>query len=129
VSTLTIPDTDILIGAAQRIGQALDCLNRIEQQSGLAISIITQMGLFVGCRDKTEQENTERCLQRFQVLKLDVQISGLAVSLLRQYRLSDGLRIPHTLIAATAIAWNHPLISKNQRDYRFIRKLQLLPYP
>jgi predicted nucleic acid-binding protein len=63
------------------------------------------------------------------VLKLNEQISDAAVDLLRQYRLSHGLAIPDALIAATAIVLNRPLISKNQRDYRFISRLQLLPYP
>jgi predicted nucleic acid-binding protein len=37
--------------------------------------------------------------------------------------------IPDALIAATAMSVNQPFISKNQRDYRFISGLQLLPYP
>jgi predicted nucleic acid-binding protein len=32
-------------------------------------------------------------------------------------------------ITATSITLNLPLITKNQRDYRFIAGLQLLPYP
>jgi predicted nucleic acid-binding protein len=32
-------------------------------------------------------------------------------------------------IAATAVTWDMPLISKNQRDYKFISGLELLPYP
>lgn len=66
MNTLTIVDTDILIDAGQDVREAVECLADIEQQSTLAISIITQMEL---------------------------------------------------------------LISKNQRDYRFIHGLQLLPYP
>jgi len=48
---------------------------------------------------------------------------------LRSYRLSHGLVIPDSLIAATAIVLNYPFITKNQRDYRFIQGLNLLPYP
>jgi hypothetical protein len=33
------------------------------------------------------------------------------------------------MIAATAMTLGLPLISKNQRDFRFIGGLQLLPYP
>lgn len=33
------------------------------------------------------------------------------------------------LVAATALTQGVPLVSKNQRDYRFIPDLQLLPYP
>lgn len=129
MNTLTIVDTDILIDAGQSVREAVECLADIEQQSTLAISIITQMELVVGCRNKTEQRHIEQFLHRFQVLKLTEQVSDTAVGLLRQYRLSHGLAIPDALIAASAMALNQPLISKNQRDYRFIRGLQLLPYP
>lgn len=129
VSALVVVDTDILIDAARQVGEAIDCLDRMEKQSALAISAITQMELFAGCRNKSELHNTERFLQRFQALKLNEQISDTAIDLLRQYRLSHGLMIPDALIAATAIALNQPFISKNQRDYQFISGLQLLPYP
>ncbi len=129
MNALTIVDTDVLIDAASQISKAIDCLNGFEQNSMLAISVITQMELFVGCRNKTELGNTKRFLQRFQVLKLSEQISDKAIGLLLQYRLSHGLAIPDALIAATAITFNQPFISKNQRDYSFISGLQLLPYP
>ncbi|MCK4619964.1 MAG: type II toxin-antitoxin system VapC family toxin [Desulfobacterales bacterium] len=120
MNALTIVDTDVLIDAALQINKAIDCLDGLEQNSMLAISVITQMELFVGCRNKTELGNTKRFLQRFQVLKLSDQISDKAIGLLLQYRLSHGLAIPDALIAATAIAFNQPFISKNQRDYRLI---------
>ena len=128
MSTLTIVDTDILIDAGLQVNQAIDRLGSIEQQSLLAISAITQMELFVGCRNQAELRKIERFLQRFQVLKLNEPITDMAIDLLRQYRLSHGLAIPDALIAATALVLNQPFISKNQRDYRFIQGLQLLPY-
>ncbi len=67
-------------------------------------------------------------LKRFRVIRLDEQISDKTVHLLRQYRLSHGLAIPDALIAATAITLNQNFITKNQRDYRFIKELQLLAY-
>jgi hypothetical protein len=62
-------------------------------------------------------------------VKITEPISDKAVDLLRRYRLSHGLDIPDALIAATAIEHNQPFASKNQRDYRFIAGLNLLPYP
>lgn len=129
VSTLTIVDTDILIDAARQIKEAIDCLDQIEHTSSLAVSVVTEMELLVGCQSKTEQRNTERFLQRFQVLKLSDQACDQAVDLLRQYRLSHGLLIPDAMIAATAMTLGVPLVSKNQRDFRFIGTLQLLSYP
>jgi len=129
VNGLTVVDTDILIDAARQISEAVDCLARMERQSVLAISVITQMELLVGCRNKAELRDIERFLQHFQVLKLNALMCDTAVELLRKYRLSHGLMIPDALIAATAMTMNLPFISKNQRDYRFISGLQLLTYP
>jgi predicted nucleic acid-binding protein len=87
------------------------------------------MELFVGCRNKTELRDAERFLRRFQVLTLDEQACHTAVDLLRQYRLSHGLAIPDALIVASALTLDCKFITKNQKDYRFIDGLQLLPYP
>jgi hypothetical protein len=86
------------------------------------------MELLVGCRNKVELRKTERFLCRFQVIKLNEQITDIAIDLLRPCRLSHGLKIPDALIAATAIMLGQPFLSKNQRDYLFIQGLQLLPY-
>jgi predicted nucleic acid-binding protein len=129
VADFTIVDTDILIDAGRGISEAVACLQVIGQQSSLAASVVTQMELFIGCRNKTELQLIEVFLQRFQLLLLTEQISESAVDLLRQYRLSHGLLIADALIAATALAFDAPFISKNQRDYRFIAGLKLLAYP
>jgi hypothetical protein len=129
VNGLTIVDTDILIDAALQVNDAVNCLAEIERRSTLAISVITQMELLVGCRNKAELRNTERFVRRFHVLRLDERVCDSAIELLRQYRLSQGLTIPDALIAATALTLDQAFITKNQRDYRFIGGLQLLPYP
>lgn len=121
-------DTDILIDAGRGIEKALACLRECERQSLLAVSIITKMELVIGCQDKSELRDTEKFLCHFRVLNLNESISSKAEELLLQYRLSHGLLIADAFIAATAINWNYPLISKNQRDYRFIKELKLLPY-
>ncbi|MFN7943992.1 MAG: type II toxin-antitoxin system VapC family toxin [Blastocatellia bacterium] len=125
----TIIDTDILIDAGRGNADAIACLLRLEQQSILAVSVVTQMELIVGCSNKSELQALEIFLRRFQVLKITDQISDRAVGLLHQYRLSHGLLIADALIAATALEYNEPFITKNQRDYRFITDLNLQPYP
>ena len=129
MAELTLVDTDILIDAAHKDEMAVTVLQNLESTSGLAVSIVTQMELVVGCRNKTEQRELAKFLQRFQVIHLSASISQRGLELLQQYRLSHGLLIPDGLIAATAIETAIPLISKNQKDYRFIDGLQLLPYP
>lgn len=125
----TIVDTDILIDSGRGDPDAIACLQRLEQQSSLATSAVTQMELIVGCRNKTELHDLEIFLRRFQVLKITDQISDRAVGLLQQYRLSHGLLIADALIAATALEHGEPFITKNQRDFRFIAGLNLQLYP
>ena len=70
----------------------------------------------------------ERFLERFEIIKLSEAISDKAIDLLCNFRLSHGLLIADALIAATAIVIDTLMLSKNQRDYRFIQGLNLLPY-
>lgn len=124
-----IVDTDVLIDASRGVQTSLDCLRRLEEQTTLAISAVTEMELIVGCRNKVELQAIEIFLGRFHVLGISELISDRAAQLLKQYRLSHGLLILDAIIAATALEANEPLISKNQRDFRFIANLDLLQYP
>ena len=87
------------------------------------------MELIIGCRNKTELRNLEKFLKQFLILKINEQISEKSVELLKQYRLSHGLLIPDSLIAATAIENGENFITKNQKDFRFISEIKLLLYP
>jgi predicted nucleic acid-binding protein len=129
VANLVLVDTDILIDAGRGIAEAVLRLKQEEAQATLAISVITQLELFVGCQNKREQQKLERFLRRFQIIKLNEAASDMAADLLRRYRLSHGLLIPDALIAAAALVLDVPLLTKNQRDYRFITGLKLPAYP
>ena len=126
---LIIVDTDILIDAGRNVNEALNCLQKIEQRLPVAVSSVTQMELIIGCRNNNELDSLEQFLCRFHIIRLNEQISDTAVDLLKRYRLSHGLLIADALIAATAMISDLSFVSKNQRDYRFIEDLQLLPYP
>ncbi|MFH2092645.1 MAG: type II toxin-antitoxin system VapC family toxin [Pseudomonadota bacterium] len=126
---MIIVDTDILIDAARCIDDAVNCLQHIEDTSSLAISAVTQMELIIGCRNKKELKSLEHFLQRFELISLNEQISDTAAGLLKIYRLSHGLLIADALIAATAVVTSSRLVSKNQKDYRFIKELDLIEYP
>jgi hypothetical protein len=126
---VTLVDTDILIDAGRGVPEAIDCLKDIKANSTLTISIITQMELMIGCRNKSELQKLDKFLKQFQIVRLNEAISEKSVELLRIYRLSHGLLIADSLIAATALTLNVAVISKNQRDYKFIAGLNLLAYP
>jgi len=122
-------DTDVLIDAGRGEEDAVDALAKAEETAPRAVSVITEMELIVGCRDKGELANLDAFLDQFDIIPLRPAISDHATSLLRTFRLSHGLLIADALIAATAIVDDVPFISKNQRDYRFVDTLDLLPYP
>jgi predicted nucleic acid-binding protein len=112
---VTFVDTDILIDAGRGIPDAVDCLRDILAQSSLAIGVVTQMELMIGCRDKTEKQKLDTFLLRFQIVPLDGAISDKAVELLDLYRLSHGLLIADALIAATALVLGEPFIQEPAR--------------
>ena len=124
-----IVDSDILVDVGRKVKEAIERLDKEEQASVLGTSIVTQMELIIGCRNKQELNKLNRFLKRFQIVGLNENIGRKSIELLNRYRLSHGLLIADSLIAATALTMNASLLSKNQRDYRFIDDLKLLSYP
>ena len=129
MTDIVIVDTDILIDSGRGIREAVSFLDQVEQHFTMAISIITQMELIVGCRNKNELQALDHFLLRFELIKINENISDIAGDLLRRYRLSHGLLIADALIASTVIASTRLFITKNQRDYQFIEGLRILSYP
>ncbi|HEX6746798.1 MAG TPA: type II toxin-antitoxin system VapC family toxin [Longimicrobium sp.] len=122
-------DTDVLVDVARGVPTALDVVEAASDEHILTISTITQLELIAGCRNKAELREADRFVQRFAILPPGDAACEEAVKLLRRFRLSHGLQITDALIAATALTDELPLVSKNQRDFRFIPALRLLPYP
>lgn len=127
--TQLLIDTDILIDIANNDTIAKTRVKSESQHSTLFVSTITVMELTVGCRNKSEMQNLSRFLAPFLIVRLTPQISDRAAQLLQDFYLSHGLLIPDALIAASAMEQQIPLLSKNQRDFRFIEGLNLLAYP
>jgi predicted nucleic acid-binding protein len=126
---LILIDSDILIDVSRTVPEALDTLRRILDEDEPAISVVTQMELIVGCRNRRELRSLEAFLQGLRIFKLNEPISDLAVDLLHRFRLTHGLLLADRLIAASALIHEIPLVSKNSKHFRFIEELTLLPYP
>ena len=126
---MTLIDTDILIDVGKGVPDAVDLLKNTGANSTAAISVVTQMELIVGCRDKKELQEVNKFLRQFDIISINEAIAQQSVDLLQNYYLSHNLLIADSLIAATSLILDVPFVSKNQRDYRFIQGLNLLPYP
>jgi hypothetical protein len=122
-------DTDILIDVSRNVSKSITYFQNLDEQFDIIISAVVEMELITGCRNKSELRMIDRFLNRYEIIKINESISEIAVGLLRKYRLSHGLLIADAIIAATAIYMDKPLASKNQKDYRFIEALELIPYP
>ncbi len=122
-------DSDVLIEVQRGNEDALQQLVFAERLGPLAISVVVRMELTIGSRNKEMLARTHKLLRRFQVLPLNEEISVTADALVTQFHLSNGMRLADALIAATALAHDAPLLTRNQRDFRFIPGLKLLPYP
>ena len=126
---IVLVDSDILIDFSRRIENAAEWIDNFESHSSLAISSITQMELFVGALNKSHLRETQEFLRRFQIVHVSEPVSILASELVLKFSLSHKLRVADAIIAATAISFDYDFATKNQRDFKFIGDLKLLPYP
>jgi hypothetical protein len=126
---MILVDTDILIDVSRNIDIAINRLDLEEKTNQISISVITEMELIVGCRNKLELQHINKFLSRYDISQINDNISIFTVELIKTYRLSHGLLMSDALIAATSMINNFPLLTKNQSDYRFIPEINLLPYP
>jgi len=124
-----IVDTDILIDLAHENEVAIKCLQKLEKNYQLEISAVTKLEIIVGCRNKSEFREANKFLDEFPINLITPEVTDKTLELVSKYFLSHNLLIADAFIAATAITSQKPLISKNQKDYRFIEELTLLPYP
>lgn len=97
----------------------------LSTQKGM-ISPIVYMELIQGAHDKTEASKIQKLLKLYPVIHFNQDISELSISLMNMYAKSHGLKIPDAIIAATSLHLNYPLITLNQRDFRFIEDLHLV---
>jgi len=117
-------DTDVIIWHMRGNEKARATIYQIESP---AISIVTQMELVQGLRNKQEQVLLHRFLEQlgFDVLPVSELISHRALFLMEEWRLSHQMLMADALIAATAIEHGLSLLSGNEKHYRFLKMLTL----
>ena len=91
----------------------------------IVISEVVQAELFFGARDRADLLNISKCLDIFPVLTIQPEISKMEVDLVKQYCLSQKLKFPDALIAATAIYYEVKLFTLNIKDFKFIPNIKL----
>lgn len=78
-----------------------------------------------GLRD-SERREIEALLARFRMISVDDAVAEKYWMLLTKYE-SQGLRQADAIVAATAWQKSLPLVTRNQKHFRFIREIELAP--
>lgn len=90
------------------------------------ISSISVAEFLAGARNKDEMRKIEKQLSKYTLLPITEDISKLFLQLFRQYNLSHKSGIPDTLIAATALYYDLPLLTLNTKHFQYFPEIKLL---
>jgi predicted nucleic acid-binding protein len=114
-------DTDVMIDVSRGSSAAATYVDSLDD---VTISIITAHELIVGARNHRDASAIDGLIRASAVhADLREEITRLAYDLLKRYARSDGLRTFDALIAATAIAENFTLVSRNRKHFQMISDL------
>jgi predicted nucleic acid-binding protein len=116
-------DTDVLIDVSRNTQGAIDFVDQLDDL--WLISTITAMELMVGARNQREVFEIDRLVTTYTVVPLTDEIGETAYGLVKRFAKSHGLRVFDSLIAATALAEDLVLVTKNQKHFQMITELAL----
>lgn len=101
-----------------------DDLNTFLDNQYLIISIITEMELLsFASFSKQELSSLKNFVNQLEVIPLNEKVKDIAVAIRQKYK----LKLPDSIVAATSIALDIPLITAD-KQFRVIKDLQLLIY-
>ncbi len=120
-------DTDVLIWFLRGNEKAGHLIDGAPERT---LSAIALMELLQGARSVQESREIRRFLQRhgFRVLPVTESISHLAIALIEEHALRDGLQLADSLISATARENGETLATGNMKHFRRIKNLDLKPF-
>lgn len=86
---------------------------------------VAKMELMLGATNKADMISITKKLSRFNIALINNDITLRAFELIQAYRLSHGLSLPDSMIAATALVADLELFTYNTKDFKFISGLKL----
>ena len=115
-------DTDILIDFFRKRPAAGEYL---DSKGDWSYSVTTAMELFAGANDKKQIAEMTRFLNAYSMLQLSPDIGARALDIIKGYSNADGIDPIDAILAATAIAGEMTLSTRNGKHFRNIKGLQL----
>lgn len=127
--TKVICDTDVMIdylnSNSERHPATKDLIENAIRIENVILSAITKMELIIGATNKPDLNWINKSIHRYTIAFINDIITQTAIELLQNYKLSHGLALPDSLIAATSIVTQLPLFTYNLKDYKFIDGIEL----
>lgn len=124
-----ICDTDVMIDywdkTKPRHITTKSILETSIELDNVVLPAITKIELMLGAINKTDMVSITKKLTRFNIALINNDITMKAFDLLQNYRLSHGLSLPDSIIAATALIADLELYTYNTKDFKFICQLKL----
>lgn len=122
-------DTDVAIWLLRGEPSALSFARATPPDRRL-ISVVSELELLEGCRNRREQHAVEELLNGWfgEIVPVDAGVSRMAVRLMQQFGLSHRPGMADVLIAATALETGEPLATSNRKHFRFIPVLEIQPF-
>jgi len=121
---MVICDTNVFIEIFRKNLFIRSELEKIGNEN-IVISDVIKAEIFFGAKDKIELQVIKKYLNNYLSLDIQSEISKMAVDFVESYCLSQKLKLPDALIAATAIYHNIELFTLNTKDFKYIPNMKL----
>lgn len=114
-------DTNILI---DYLNQDKRAKKELELYDRRLISLVTQIEILVGAKDKADEAELRGFLRHFELCEISTEISEICIRLRQKHK----IRIPDALIWATALQAECQLVTRNSRDFDTGHPSVRIPY-
>ena len=114
-------DTTMLIDYLNSSPEAAIELDKFDTH---IISIITYIKVLVGTKNITESSVAKNFLETFQITMVNEEIADIAIKVRKKYK----LKLPDSIIMATALYHNTTLVTRNTKDFNTSMPEIRVPY-
>jgi predicted nucleic acid-binding protein len=125
---MVLIDADVIIELLRKNPLAKSFIDNEIGGLNIILSCITVAEIQQGAMSKENLQQINKMLKQYIVVPIDYSISNIFESLFGNYTLSHDCGIPDTLVAATALHYNLPLLTINQKHFKHIPNLILVKH-
>ena len=123
---MVIIDADVIIELLRKNPLAKSFISNEVGSQNIILSCITVAEIQQGANNKEDLQQINKILKQYILVPIDYSISNIFATLFEKFTLSHSSGIPDTLVAATALHYNLPLLSINQKNFKHIPNLILV---